>query len=134
MEQRKPKSHDLAANDQLGRLLEDRYAQFMNRAAVLARGDKAKAQEMVQELCLYFSMTKPDLNTINNVDGYLYTCLRHIYLSGIVRATRESRRVISTADFDSFEFATVSARDNDPLELQNELRRIIALDRRAAVA
>jgi len=126
MEQRRLKSHDATAKDPLDRLLEERYAQLMNWAAVLARGDDPKAQEMVQELCLYFAMTKPDLTTIHNVDGYLYTCLRHIYLSAIARASREARHIVSTADFDSFEFAAASARNRDPLDLQNELRCICA--------
>jgi hypothetical protein len=60
---------------------------------------------------------KPKLN----LDGYLYTCLRHIYLSGLSRFSREAQHFISVADFDSFELALAANRSGDPLQRPNDL-------------
>jgi len=105
-------------------LLKARYSQQMAWAQSLTRGDVGKAQDIVQELCLYFTLKRPDLSEVENVEGYLYTCLRHIYLSSLARASREASHFISIVDFDSFDFAMTSKRSGDPLERQNDLRRI----------
>jgi DNA-directed RNA polymerase specialized sigma24 family protein len=122
MEQRKLKwrDGDPAPVDQL---LASRYSQLLQWGAVLTRGDAGKTEEIVQELCLYFALTQPDLTSVANLNGYLYTSLRHIYLSGLARASREALHFVSMAEFDSF--AALAANPaGDPLQKQNDLRRI----------
>ena len=89
----------------IDQLLASRYSQLLQWGAVLTRGDAGKAEEIVQELCLYFTLTQPDLTNVANLDGYLYTSLRHIYLSGLARSSREALHFVSVAEFDSFESA-----------------------------
>ena len=69
------------------RMLEEYYGKLQNWGAVLTRGDHAMAQEIVHDLCLHFTVAKPDLSEVINLDGYLYTCLRHIYLSALARSS-----------------------------------------------
>ena len=88
MEQRNLKWRARAETAQADQLLAARYAQLLKWAHGLARGDKGKAEEIVQELCLYITLAKPDLSDVANLDGYLYTSLRHIYLSSLARASR----------------------------------------------
>jgi len=123
MEQRKPKRHETAPA-QTEQLLARYYRQLQRWGAILTRGDEGKAEDIVQEFCLYFTLTKPDLTDVANLDGYLYTCLRHIYLSGLARSSREALHFVSVAEFDSFEFAVATNRSIDPLQRQNDLRRI----------
>ncbi len=40
------------------------------------------------------------------------------------RSSREASRFVSIADFDSFDFAIVANQSGDPLQVQNDLRRI----------
>jgi DNA-directed RNA polymerase specialized sigma24 family protein len=108
----------------IDQLLASRYRQLLHWGTVLTRGDSGKAEEIVQELCLYFTLTQPDLSRVTNLDGYLYTSLRHIYLSGLARASREAQRFVSVAEFDSFESALTGNSAGDPLQRQNDLRRI----------
>jgi DNA-directed RNA polymerase specialized sigma24 family protein len=108
----------------IDQLLASRYGQLLHWGTVLTRGDNGKAEEIVQELCLYFTLTQPDLSSVTNLDGYLYTSLRHIYLSGLARASREAQRFVSVAEFDSFESALTGNSAGDPLQRQNDLRRI----------
>ena len=108
----------------IDQLLASRYGQLLHWGTVLTRGDNGKAEEIVQELCLYFTLTQPDLSSVTNLDGYLYTSLRHIYFSGLARASREAQRFVSIAEFDSFESALTGNSAGDPLQRQNDLRRI----------
>jgi DNA-directed RNA polymerase specialized sigma24 family protein len=124
MEQRKPKWREPAHAVQSEQLLASYYSQLLKWGVVLTRGDDAKAEDIVHEFCLYFTLTKPDLSGVANLDGYLYTCLRHIYLSGLARSSREAQHLISVAEFDSFEFALAANQSGDPLQRQNDLRSI----------
>jgi DNA-directed RNA polymerase specialized sigma24 family protein len=123
MEQRKPKGPG-PRESQTEQLLASYYSQLLTWGAVLTRGDVSKAEDIVQEFCLYFTLTKPELDNVANLDGYLYTCLRHIYLSSMARSSREALHIISVAEFDSFEFAVSANYSGDPLQRQNDLRRI----------
>jgi DNA-directed RNA polymerase specialized sigma24 family protein len=105
-------------------LLATRYSQLLQWGSVLTRGDAGKTEEIVQELCLYFALTQPDLTRVVNLNGYLYTSLRHIYLSGLARASREALHFVSMAEFDSFDSALAGSPAGDPLQKQNDLRRI----------
>jgi DNA-directed RNA polymerase specialized sigma24 family protein len=125
MEQRKLKRREgPAVTTPVDQLLASRYGQLLQWGAVLTRGDAGKTEEIVQELCLYFTLTQPDLTSVVNLDGYLYTSLRHIYLSSLARSSREALRFVSMAEFDSFDSALGSNSSADPLQMQNDLRRI----------
>jgi len=105
-------------------LLESYYSQLMKWGMRLTRGDKGIAQDIVQDLCLHFTLVKPDLSQVANLDGYLYTCLRNIYLSALARTSREATQVVSIAEFDSIHFALCTTSSDSILQRQNDLRRI----------
>src|SRR5271156_2933906 len=125
MEQLKPTwREESALPASIDQLLASRYSQLLHWGTVLTRGDAAKAAEIVQDLFLYFPLAHPDLRSLATLNGYLYTSLRHIYLSGLARASREAQHFVSVAEFDSFESALTSNSAGDPLQRQNDLRRI----------
>jgi len=105
-------------------LLEDYYSRLQKWGAILTRGDKEMAREIVHDLCLHFTVVKPDLSHVENLDGYLYTSLRHIYLSALARSSREAVQLVSVADFDSIQFALRAGSSETLVDRQNELRRI----------
>ena len=105
-------------------VLERYYGQLVEWGTLLTRGDEGKAQDLVHDFCLHFTVTKPDLNGILNLDGYLYRSLRHIYLSGLAQSSREALRFVNTAEFDSIRLALTPGHTGDPLQRQNDLRRI----------
>lgn len=125
MEQRKAKWREgSAVPTPVDQILAGRYSELSRWGMVLTRGDAGKTEDIVQELCLYFTLTKPDLTTVVNLDGYLYTSLRHIYLSGLARSSREALHFVSIAEFDNFESALAADPSGDTLEKQNDLRCI----------
>lgn len=110
-------------SDSIERTLSRYYQQLVEWSLILARGDHAAAEESVQDLCLYFTMAEPDLSDIENLDNYLFTCLRNMYVSNLSQVSRERLRVIQIEDYDAV--SMVTANDGiDAVEVQNELIRI----------
>ena len=124
MNNRKPKLHPFEGPADASELLASRYGQLLRWANVLTRGNTGKAEEIVQEFCVYIAVAKPDFGGIANLDGYLYTCLRNIYLSTLARASREALHLVSVEDYDSFAFAISANPTGDSLQRQNDLRRV----------
>jgi DNA-directed RNA polymerase specialized sigma24 family protein len=108
------------------RLLEQYYERLQEWALLLTRGDVSKAQDIVHELCLHLTLSAPDLSKVQNLNAYLYTCLRHIFLSDIARSAREALYSLRPDDFDSVQMAIRSQPAGDPVQQQNDLRRICA--------
>ncbi|WP_047497020.1 RNA polymerase sigma factor [Terriglobus sp. TAA 43] len=104
--------------------LERHYDRLLRWGVLLTRGDAGLAREVVHDLCVYLMLTNVDFDTVANLEGYLYTSLRHVYLSRLDQASRETLRFVSVADFDSVQFALLGNDRNGSLAIQNELRAI----------
>jgi DNA-directed RNA polymerase specialized sigma24 family protein len=109
--------------DSIERVLGRYYQQLVEWSRMLARGDKAAAEETVQDLCLHLTVAQPNLSRINNLDNYLFTCLRNMYVSNLARVSRERLRVIQVEDYDAVGMIAVDDGP-DAVEVQNELIRI----------
>lgn len=99
------------------------YPKLEEWSRVLARGDEIAAEETVQDLCLHMSVAQPDLSGVNNLDNYLFMCLRNMYVSNLARVSRERLREIYIEDYDSVSLAAAS-QAFDTVDVQNELLRI----------
>jgi DNA-directed RNA polymerase specialized sigma24 family protein len=64
---RNPKLHLLEEPADAGELLANRYGQLLRWATVLTRGNASKAEEIVQEFCVYIAVAKPE--SIRNQSG-----------------------------------------------------------------
>ena len=124
MEKIKSKWRDPSPAAETEKLLDSYYGQLLKWGILLTRGNAGMAQDIVHDLCLHFTLVKPDLSQVANLDGYLYTCLRHIYLSGLARSSREAMQFVSVAEFDSIQFALAATSPDHLVERQNDLRRI----------
>lgn len=127
----KPGSRVLLS-DSVERILSRYYPQLVEWGRILARGDETAAEEIVQDLCLHFTLAQPDLSRVQNLNNYLFMCLRNMYLSNLARVSRERLRVIQIEDFDAL--GSVAAnRGLDTLHVQNELIQIsnYVLDRKS---
>lgn len=105
------------------RMLARNHARLQEWAITIARGDRDIADDLVQDLCVHLCLSQPDLHRIENLDGYLYTALRHLYLSHVSRTARERLRVIAVEDYDALSVA-LQANDLDEVDVQNDLLRI----------
>jgi DNA-directed RNA polymerase specialized sigma24 family protein len=109
--------------DSVERILSRYFAQLVEWSRILSRGDKPAAEETVQDLCLHLTVAQPDLSRVQNLDNYLFMCLRNMYVSNLARVSRERLRVIQVEDFDAVGMVAVNGR-LDAVDVQNELIRI----------
>jgi DNA-directed RNA polymerase specialized sigma24 family protein len=105
-------------------VLAQRYEQLCAWATGLTRGDVGVALDLVHDLYVYITLAKPDLSRAENLDNYLYKCLRHIHLAHLMESSRNALQHVSIADIDSLEFAVWTNGELYLLEQQNDLRRI----------
>jgi RNA polymerase sigma factor (sigma-70 family) len=101
-----------------------RYDQLLAWAFQLSQGDRAVAEDLLHDLYVLFTIHEPNIDPAQNVDGYLYTCLRNLYLSQIRRAARIRFQQLSIVEYES---AKTGLRAIDPrtqIEVQDELRRV----------
>src|ERR1700722_7740322 len=110
-------------SDTVERILSRYYPQLVEWSRILTRGDESTAEEIVQDLCLHFTVAQPDLSRVKNLDNYVFMCLRNMYVSSLARISRERLRVIQIEDFDALGDVAAN-RDLDTLHVQNELIHI----------
>lgn len=124
MSLRDPKWRAEAPAANAAQLLEGYYDRLLKWAMVVTRNEKGKAEEIVQEFCLYVTLAKLDFSAVKNLDGYFFISLRNLYRSSLARASREAMCSISVADFDTARFAIAAEPNGYLLDRQNDLRRI----------
>jgi len=105
------------------RILSRYYARLVEWSGILTRGVHTAAEEIVQDLCLHLTVARPDLSAVSDLDAYLYTCLRNMYISRLAQVSRERLRVIQVEDYDEVGMA-VSGSGADSVDVQNDLIRI----------
>ena len=92
----------------------ERYEQLFRWSLKLAGTDRQTAEDILHDTFVQFTLSRPDLSAIRNVDAYLYTAVRNRYLSHVRRANRSPIGRLSTLDYDS---AELSLRSSDPRTL-----------------
>jgi DNA-directed RNA polymerase specialized sigma24 family protein len=105
-------------------LFVERYAQLLAWALALTGQNRELAEDLVHDTFIQFTLNRPDLPAIGNLDGYLYACLRNMRLSQVRRASRVQQRSISIAEYDS---ATIVLRAPDlcvQLQTYEDLRLV----------
>jgi DNA-directed RNA polymerase specialized sigma24 family protein len=105
------------------RILNRYYEKLVEWSRILARGDDTAAEESVQDLCLHLSVAQPDLSRVQNLDNYLFMCLRNMYVSNLARVSRERLRVIQVEDYDAVTMVAAGG-GLDTVDVQNDLIRI----------
>ncbi len=63
-----------------------RYEQLLVWALQLTQGDRAHSEDLLHDLYVLFTTHEPEFDAAQNVDGYLYTCLRQTALIGSLAA------------------------------------------------
>src|ERR1700730_1875567 len=101
-----------------------RYARLRVWALQLTENDRERAEDLVRDAYVQFNLSRPDLNAIGNLDGYLYRMLRNLHLSQVRRSLRIQHRTLSIVDYDSAEICLRSADPRQQIRLQDELRQV----------
>src|SRR6266545_1758157 len=101
-----------------------RYERLLGWALQVTDHDRARAEDLVHDIFIQFTLSHPDIDRLHNVDGYLYTMLRNMHLSQIRRATRLRDAAPSLADFDSAELGIRTVDPRNQIQVREELRLI----------
>src|SRR5262249_37706388 len=105
-------------------LFVQRYARLLGMSLQITGHDRQQAEDLVHEAFVEFTLSRPDLDTIQNLEAYLYGVLRNLYLSQIRRAARRQTHSLSLLDYDSIEMGLRSSDPRDRIRAQDELRDI----------
>ncbi|MCA1619364.1 MAG: RNA polymerase sigma factor [Acidobacteria bacterium] len=101
-----------------------RYGPLRAWAMRLTGGDAARAEDLVHDAYVHFSLARPDLARIQNLDGYLYQMLRNLNTSQMRRAARRHEDAHAVVEYDSIEFALRAADPRDLIRVQDDLRQV----------
>lgn len=101
-----------------------RYARLRAWAIQLTQSDREQAEDLLHDAYIQFNLSRPDLNSIGNVDGYLYRLLRNLHLSQVRRSVRVQNKTLSIVDYDSAEIGLRSGDPRQQIRLQDQLRQV----------
>jgi RNA polymerase sigma factor (sigma-70 family) len=102
-------------------LFMDRYDRLLAWAMQLTEYDLHQAEDLVHDVFVKFALTRPDLQRIENLDGYLYISLRNTYRSQVRRAGRGSMQQLNLLDYDSVELGLRFVESRHIIQVQDEL-------------
>jgi DNA-directed RNA polymerase specialized sigma24 family protein len=102
-----------------------RYEQLLSWAGDMTEGDWERAEDLVQDVFIQFTLSRPALDQIENLDGYLRVCLRNLFISQIRRSSVGGRSHCA-ADYDSASLSLQAGRVHGGLAARDELLRVCA--------
>jgi RNA polymerase sigma factor (sigma-70 family) len=97
------------------------YDRLLERALRLTQGDRESAEDLVQEAFVQFTFTRPDLDSIEFLEGYLYGMVRNLHLMDLRRATHRRNEPLALVDFDSLDLGLRSRDLSQAIQTKNEL-------------
>jgi DNA-directed RNA polymerase specialized sigma24 family protein len=65
-----------------------------------ANGDRAAAEDLVQDTFVRFVVSKPDLAAVESAEALLYTYLKYVHLAHLRRAQNYQLQTLSIVEFD----------------------------------
>ncbi len=113
----------------------ERYERLRKSALILTNQNQEQAEDLLHDAFVQFLLSHPDLQSIQNLDGYLYRVLRNMRVSQMRRATRLQEatltmagspleNILSLPDHSSLENGLNSIEQRAQQQVQDELRRI----------
>lgn len=101
-----------------------RYPELRGWAMQLTENDRQQAEDLVHDTYIQFTLTRPDLSAIQNLDGYLYRMMRNLNVSRLRRSQRKQNKTLSIVDYESAELGLRTADPREQITLQDALRQV----------
>ncbi len=102
----------------------ERYERLRGWALQLTERDQERAEDLLHDAFIQFTLCHPDLQSIRDLDSYLFVALRNLHLSQMRRATRTTARELSIVEYDSAELGLWAVDARDQIKTQDELRTV----------
>src|SRR5260370_37339169 len=78
-----------------------RYPRLLRWAERLTEGQRAVAEDLVQDAFVQFTVKRPRLAAIENLDDYLYAMMRNLHISQVRRASQSQTTQLLISDYDT---------------------------------
>jgi len=102
-----------------------RYQQLVTWSLKMASHDRDKAEDLVHDAYIQWTLVRPDLESIHNLDGYLYGMLRNMHAAELRRSLRHPTASLSVIEYDSALLSLQRASDELHIAgLQDQLRTV----------
>lgn len=101
-----------------------KYVRLCGWALNLTQNDRERAEDLVHDLYVQLVHTRPNLDAITNLDGYLYRSLYNLNISQLRRRANNQVQSLSVVDFDSAESSLRAADPRELIRYQDDLRQV----------
>ncbi len=101
-----------------------RYERLLAWALQLSNHDRELAEDLLHDAFIQFTFNQRDLDTIQNLDAYLYGMLRNLHLSQMRRKSCVQFQQLSIVEYESAEIGLRAIDPRTRIQAQEELRRI----------
>jgi RNA polymerase sigma factor (sigma-70 family) len=102
----------------------EQYDRLHTWALQLTDGDRELAEDLLHDLFIQLMLSRPAIDRIENLRGYLYTMLRNLHLAQQRRAIRNRLQQLSIIEYDSAETGLRTVDLRDQIQAQDELRHL----------
>src|SRR5215216_4198695 len=102
----------------------EHYSWLIRWALQLTKNDRARAEDLVQEVFAQLAFRQTNLSCVNNIPAYLYTALRNIHASEMRLAGRSHRQLPSIVEYNLATTALSACNPHVLYQTQDQLRRI----------
>jgi DNA-directed RNA polymerase specialized sigma24 family protein len=105
-------------------LFAQRYEWLLGLALQLTGGDPSRAEDLLHNAFIQFTLPRHDLPPVQNLEGYLYAMLRNVHVSQERQAANAQHLTVSIADYDSAEITLRATDARVRMRAREDLRAI----------
>ncbi len=105
-------------------LFTENYDQLKGWALHFTERDQELAEDLLHDTFIQFTLSKPDLDLIQNVEGYLYIVMRNLHLSQIRRGGRAAMRSLTAVEYDTADVSFWASDPRDRIRMRDELAAV----------
>ena len=102
----------------------ERYERLLGWSLKLTAHDRQLAEDLLHDVFVQFTPRRPDLNSIHDLDAYLFAMLRNSHVSYVRRVPFVRTTPLSMAEYDSLEIGLRATDVRDQIKVQDDLRLI----------
>ncbi len=100
------------------------YRQILGWAFQITGGDRQKAEDLVHDVFIQFTLTQPNLSEIENLEGYLFSMLRNLMRAELKHKVLGIGKTISIEDYETAEVSLRLLDLDEQLKARQDLRAI----------
>ena len=101
----------------------ERYGRLLGLSLKLTGHDRQLAEDLLHDAFVQFTLVRPDLESIRNIDGYLYGMLRNMHLSHL-RASKSEGGGLRLVDYETIDLSLGTVTPMNHLTARDELRAV----------